>query len=172
MISFLNVRDGSSDCSGITRTVGNEETVVIFVGKVVVPRHNFNGNVAHFDELSDNVVLHTAVYGDDLKLAMAVSLDFLGRNFLHQVAGKGAFEIDILVENNFTKHNTAATELASQGTSIDSAESGDIFALEPVAQRSFSLPVRVVLRVVRDEQTRNICRRSGLRKKKVWILWI
>lgn len=112
LIGLLNVRDCSSDSRGITRTVGNEETVVILVGEVVVPRHDFNGNVAHFYELSDDIVLHTAVYGDDLKLAMTVCLDFLCGNLLYQVAGEGTFEIDVLVENNFAEHNTAATELA------------------------------------------------------------
>mmetsp|Transcript_29498 Transcript_29498/g.41286 ORF Transcript_29498/g.41286 Transcript_29498/m.41286 type:complete len:562 (+) Transcript_29498:2575-4260(+) len=136
----------------VTWTVGEKQTIklVHFCSKWIVPWDNGQFYIT-LDKLSDNVVLHTTINGNDLVLiSLSINFDFLGTDFIHQMSDARIVGVNHLrkiwwwcIEVNFnpTQKGTLFTDFLSKHTGINITEPRYSFFLEPISETGCSVPM-------------------------------
>ncbi|KAH3666829.1 hypothetical protein OGAPHI_003278 [Ogataea philodendri] len=169
----------------ISRTIGDEQTVIFFFGEIVIPWNNLQGNSA-VDETPDLVVLHTNINSNDLDdfsvwtklgkvLRRIVHDRLLGRHLGNQVLGirvdplrnieVGLPRTDLqalinagslLLQTKSTQSGTVLSQLLGQSSGIDTVDCRNSLRLEPLSQRRLGKIMRVLLGVMSNNQTSNM----------------
>ncbi len=169
---------------GVTRTVGQEDTVRIerqgFAGRRLCRKHGDSATAG--DQHAQDVVLHAVIEGDDMvgqlaggNLGMAVILQapdtgaplvtLLDADFLRQIhaleAGEAARQLQRFLFGRIATSQDAAvlrtllTQDTGQATSIDAGDGNGAIGLEVVRQGLLVAPVAGNQRQVANNQTRS-----------------
>ena len=143
----------------VTRTIGQEQSVEVHIGVIVIPWHT-DHLYASVDEATDDVCLHTAVNENHLLAGTLVITDnLLAAHLVNEVYTLVVSLRDVvwfIIKENLTHHHTMFTKHLSQLTGIDACDSWHFLALQPVGKTLHCIPVAVLLAVIIHDDGRSI----------------
>ena len=143
----------------VTRTIGQEQSVEVHIGVIVIPWHT-DHLYASVDEATDDVCLHTAVNENHLLAGTLVVTDNLLAahlvNEVYTLIVSLRNVVRLIIKENLTHHHTMLTKHLSQLTGIDACDSWHLFALQPVGKTLHCIPVAVLLAVIIHNDGRSI----------------
>jgi len=157
---LAEVVGGATAVSGVTRAVGNEDTVEV-VGRLVDREvvRNTGDRSATRDNGTNDVLLDTTV--DETDVGVAVGRwhveGRLGRNLLNKVDAARVLVCLVLVcvvllaNGDLSKRRTLLTEVGDNITSVDAGDGGNTLAGTPLCQTLDGGPVGVLRGSVRDD---------------------
>mmetsp|Transcript_3258 Transcript_3258/g.5531 ORF Transcript_3258/g.5531 Transcript_3258/m.5531 type:complete len:870 (+) Transcript_3258:2518-5127(+) len=156
---LADVLNRSGGHSGVTRSVTDEETIELAIQcvNVVVIGEDSEFN-ATAEELADNVVLHTAVVGSNARASTGIEdLDLGRRDLSDEVDLVWVIELDRVLGNfDLTECTALFAENLGEHAGVNAVKSRDSGTAEPGAKALSSVPVRVGVRVVRNDETGNL----------------
>ena len=143
----------------VARSVGQEQTIKVHIGIIVVPWHA-NHLYTSVDETTDDVGLHATVDQNHLLAGSLVVADnLLAAHLVYKVNSLVVSLRDVvglIVENDFTHHHTMLTKHLSQLTCVDTRNAGHLLTLQPVGKAFHCIPVAVLLAVIAHYDGRSI----------------
>lgn len=159
------VENGGLAVSGVTRAVGDKDTVKV-MGNIldgVVKGEDGNGGTSR-DQRSENVLLNTTVHHGDVQRVLDISGSrhvegLLGGDSSDEVdltrVNKGGVLIGVvlLADSDLTERRALLSEVGDNGSSVDTGDGGNTLTLAPLAKRLDGGPVRVLESGVGDDDT-------------------
>ena len=143
----------------VARAVGKEESVEVHVGIIIVPWYTYDLN-ATVDEATDDIGFHTTINKHNPLASTLVILDNILATYKVNkinalIVGLGDI-IWLVVKEDFTHHHTGFAQHFGQFASVDACDAWHMFTLQPLGQALFSIPVRVLLAIVGNNDGRSI----------------
>jgi hypothetical protein len=162
---LAEVVDGRRAVGGVTRAVGDEDTVEV-VGDLVdgVVEGEAGDAGASRDQAAKDVLLDTAVDQGDVHVTerRADVEGSLGGHTADEVdslrvdVGLVLIGIVLLADGNAGQRGTLLTEVCHNLTGVDARDGGDTLTSAPLSQRLDSSPMAVLQSVVLDHNTRRL----------------
>ena len=147
--------DGFRADGRIAGTVGQEQTVVVHFGEIVVPRHPHDLDVPG-NQAAEDVVLDAAIDQDDPLGALSVPDDLLAADGLDQVVLNTIGLFGAAVDDNPSRHHALLPNHPGESPGVDAGDARHLLPLEPVAQALHGVPVAVVLTVIGNHEPADV----------------
>lgn len=158
----LQVENGVLAVGGVTRAVGDEDTIEV-VGHLVdgVVEGEDGDTRATANQAPQDILFHTAVDDSDVRGGIS-STDverLLGADLTHQVdlfgIGEGLVLVGIifLANGDLGQGRTLLTQVGDDGTGVDTRNGGDTFTGTPLTQTLNGGPVAVLLGNIGNNNT-------------------
>ena len=156
---LANVFHGLGCGVRVAGAVGEEQAVKLQLIEIVVPGHAHHFHAAP-QQAADNVVLHAAVHEYyAAACALAVSDDFLARNFFHIVhpfVFRRRHIVGLVVEDDFAHHHAVFAQQFGEFSRVDARDARHVLALEPVGEAFAGIPVAVFRAVIAYDNGRGV----------------
>jgi hypothetical protein len=161
---LLEVEDSLLTVGWVSGTVRDEDSIKV-VGDLVdgvVPGEDGDGGTAGNQGTKD-VLLDSTIDDGDVKVSGGSNVErLLGGDFGYQVDLLGIDERLVLVgivlvsDGDTGEGGSLLTEVGDDRTGVDTRDGGDSLTLAPVSERLDSGPVRVLFRVVGDDDSSSL----------------
>ncbi len=159
--NLFELFDGFFAHHWVTRSVRQEKTIVeVHVrGEWVIPWDDGQFTPA-LDQVSDNIVFHTAIDGNNLRwVALSVDNRLFDTDFVDQMAQVGILDCakvrnrGVEVDLDLSHQGSRFSDFFGKHTGIDATKTRNSLLFHPVAKRRGGVPVRIMVGVVLDNQT-------------------